>query len=158
MAALAREMATPGAISTGTIYCIAGGTRGDQQPLIMTAKRLQAMGYNIIMCIGTEGKDWIKQWGFEMIEFASFEKVVNENQAVRASAESGNFTDFFDALGESLSDNVPKEITAVYDAFTADKSAVGIVCTSTHWYVATVLQRKLGIYGMSMFMSPFFHL
>lgn len=149
-------MATPRTTSTGTIYCIAGGTRGDQQPLIMTAKRLQAMGYKIIVCIGTEGKDWVKQWGFEMIEFASFEKVVNENQAVRASAESGNFTDFFEALGESLSDNVPKEITAVYNAITADKSAVGIVCTSTHWYVATVLQKKLGIYGMSMFMSPFF--
>jgi len=155
MAALAQEMATPGAISTGTIYCIAGGTRGDQQPLIMTAKRLQAMGYKIIVCIGDEGKDWIKQWGFEMIEFASVEKIINENQAVRAAAESGNFTDFIE-LSKLACDTLPKEINAVYDAITADKSAIGVVCTSTHWYIATILQRKLGIYGMSMLMSPFF--
>lgn len=122
----------------------------------MTAKRLQAMGYNIIVCIGGEGKDWIQQWGFEMIEFASFEKVVNENQAIRASAESGNFTDFNEALSKSVCDNLPNEITTVYDAITGDQSAVGVVCTSTHWYVATILQRKLGIYGMSIFMSPLF--
>jgi len=156
MAALAREMATPGAMSLGTIYCIAGGTRGDQQPLIMTAKRLQAMGYRIVVCIGAEGTDWIKQWKFEMIEFASFEEVVNDNQAVRASAESGNFADFFEAIGKSVNDNLPKEITAIYEAITADKTAVGVVSSSTHWYVATVLQRKLGIYGTSMFMSPLF--
>merc|ERR1719149_585423 len=91
-----------------------------------------------------------------MIEFASFEKVVNENQAIRASAESGNFTDFNEALSKSVCDNLPNEITAVHDAITADKSAIGVVCTSTQWYVATILQRKLGIYGMSIFMSPFF--
>ncbi|CAK0894570.1 unnamed protein product [Prorocentrum cordatum] len=153
---VALDMAVPGATSTGTIYCIAGGTRGDQQPLIMTAKRLQAMGYRIIVCIGAEGTDWVKQWGFEMIEFASFEKVVNENQAVRAAADSGNFTDFFEALGKSVNDSLPQEITAVYDAITADKTAVGVVCTSIYWHIATIMQKKLGIYGTSMFMSPFF--
>jgi len=93
--------------------------------------------------------------GFEMIEFASVEKIINENQAVRAAAESGNFTDFIE-LSKLACDTLPKEINAVYDAITADKSAIGVVCTSTHWYIATILQRKLGIYGMSMLMSPFF--
>lgn len=147
-------MSTNGAMSKGTIYCLAGGTRGDQQPLVFTAKRLQGMGYNIVLCIGPEGKDWVEQYGFGMIEFESAEKAVNENPALKVAAETGDFAAFGEALVASVSEDLPRVITTVYNAVKSDASAVGMVCTSTHWWVATVLQRKLGIYGSCIFMSP----
>eukprot|EP00958_Prasinococcus_capsulatus_P002110 scaffold195_cov359-Prasinococcus_capsulatus_cf.AAC.7 len=44
----------------GTVYCICGGTRGDQQPVVMIAAGLKQMGYDIVLCVGPEGRSWVR--------------------------------------------------------------------------------------------------
>ena len=65
------------------IYCVCGGTRGDTQPLILVAVELQKKGYECVMCVGKESKPWVEQYGFEMLEFSSFQELCQKDEAVR---------------------------------------------------------------------------
>ena len=47
--------------SMGSIYFVCAGTRGDQQPLVMIAARMKQMGYDVVLCIGAEGKAWVSE-------------------------------------------------------------------------------------------------
>ena len=47
--------------SMGSIYFVCAGTRGDLQPLVMIAARMKQMGYDVVLCIGAEGKAWVSE-------------------------------------------------------------------------------------------------
>jgi UDP:flavonoid glycosyltransferase YjiC (YdhE family) len=133
------------ASSKGTLYCICGGTRGDQQPLVMTASRLQELGYEIVMCIGHEGRQWASSYGFRMVELTSFESIVNDDEKVLASAEQNDANALLAAIGAVLSKAMEMEAPAILREIEADPNAVGIIATTTHCTVPPILARKLNI-------------
>jgi UDP:flavonoid glycosyltransferase YjiC (YdhE family) len=131
--------------SKGSLYCVCGGTRGDQQPLVMTASRLQELGYEIVMCIGPEGRQWASSYGFRMVELTSFESIVNDDEKVLASAEQNDANALLAAIGAVLSKAMEMEAPAILRAIEADPNAVGIIATTTHCTVPPILARKLNI-------------
>lgn len=140
---------------SGNFYLVTGGTRGDQQPMVMIGKKLKAMGYSITLCVGPEGKAWATDNGFNFIEFDSMEDVVRNNDGVRASAETGNFQDFMTALSTHVTKALPRELDQLWAAMKDDKDAVGLLMTSTHSAIGEAISRKKGgMYVGAMYMFP----
>ena len=116
----------------------------------MCDRPLQAMGYAVTLCVGPEGKSWAAAYGFDMIELESFEKLVNEDDGIRNSAETGDLAAFFAALSATMCQTGEKEVPLLGKAIAADKSAVAIVATSTHSTLTPLIAKKCGIAGCNM--------
>jgi len=140
--------------SKGTIYCACGGTRGDQQPVVMVAAQLKKMGYKIVLAVGPEGKQWTATHGFDYIEFVSFEKVVRETESLLHAAENNDFATFVKALAETTAENMEVDLRVLWSRMKVDKECVGLLVTSTHATLAELLGRLLGITAAGLWLSP----
>jgi len=141
--------------SKGTIYCACGGTRGDQQPVVMVAAQLKKMGYKIVLAIGPEGKEWTTTHGFDYIEFVSVEMSVREKESILDAAENNDFDAFVKAASEVTAENMEVDLTVLWSRMKVDKECVGLLVTSTHGTLAELLGRLLGITAVGMWLSPF---
>lgn len=137
------------------VYIVCGGTRGDQQPVVMVGLQLKKLGYKVCMCIGEEGRAWVDTFGFETIQLASFKKTMRDTPAIVKAGETGDFMALNAAVAPALAETLPGEVTAVYKRMSEDPHAVAVVVTSTHFQLSEVIARKLNVYGVSIFFSPF---
>lgn len=139
----------------GRVYIVCGGTRGDQQPVVMVGAQLKRMGYDVCMCIGPEGRAWVDAYGFEIMELASFKDTMRDTEGIRAAGETGDFQTLMANVAPALAQTLPGEVSELYARLSVDPRAVAVVTTSTHFQLSEVLARKFDVYGVSLFLSPF---
>lgn len=139
----------------GRILAVTGGSRGDQQPVVMVAARLKELGFDVSLCVGEEGKDWIDEYGFDWVKIANYEELISTNKDLKAAAQTGNFGLMMAAFGVVMGEIQPDEFKAIREEVAKRKDLVGIIGASLHMQVVEVVVRTMGIYGAALAFQPF---